>query len=320
MRRDKSRLYKNIMKTTRRIFTKNLIFAAVALAFGGIAQSAQAAISVVATLPELGAITKEVGGSNVSVYTIARVNRDYHTIEARPSDVMRVSQAKLLVKTGMQFESWITALTNATGNRSLMAGGANVVNASAGIRRLDVPTTQISGASGDIHVDGNPHFYYDPVYAKFIARNVLKGLLRVDAKNAAEYRANYVRFNAQIDARMKTWTRQLAPFRGKNVVTYHENYAYFLRRFGLREYGHLEARPGIPPSAGHVSQLIASMKRDGVKAVVIESIYPTRFADLVQRQTGAKYVVAPYSVGSLGTTSYFNFMDKLVASFRSALD
>lgn len=320
MRRDKSRLYKNTMKTTRRIFTKNLIFAAVALAFGGIAQSAQAAISVVATLPELGAITKEVGGSNVSVYTIARVNRDYHTIEARPSDVMRVSQAKLLVKTGMQFESWITALTNATGNRSLMAGGANVVNASAGIRRLDVPTTQISGASGDIHVDGNPHFYYDPVYAKFIARNVLKGLLRVDAKNAVEYRANYVRFNAQIDARMKTWTRQLAPFRGKNVVTYHENYAYFLRRFGLREYGHLEARPGIPPSAGHVSQLIASMKRDGVKAVVIESIYPTRFADLVQRQTGAKYVVAPYSVGSLGTTSYFNFMDKLVASFRSALD
>lgn len=320
MRRDKSRLYKNIMKTTRRIFTKNLIFAAVALAFGGIAQSAQAAISVVATLPELGAITKEVGGSNVSVYTIARVNRDYHTIEARPSDVMRVSQAKLLVKTGMQFESWITALTNATGNRSLMAGGANVVNASAGIRRLDVPTTQISGASGDIHVDGNPHFYYDPVYAKFIARNVLKGLLRVDAKNASEYRANYVRFNTQIDARMKTWTRQLAPFRGKNVVTYHVNYAYFLRRFGLREYGHLEARPGIPPSAGHVSQLIASMKRDGVKAVVIESIYPTRFADLVQRQTGAKYVVAPYSVGSLGTTSYFNFMDKLVASFRSALD
>ena len=307
------------MKTTRRKFTKNLILAAATLLVGGVAQSAQAAIPVVATLPELAAITKEVGGANVSVYSIAKVNRDYHKIEPRPSDVSRVSQAKLIVRTGMQFEMWMDSLANATGNSRFMGNGAAVVNASAGIRRLDVPTTQISGASGDVHVDGNPHFYYDPIYAKFIARNILKGLIRVDAGHAAAYRANYLRFNAEIDAHMVGWKRQLAPFAGKPVVTYHENYAYFLRRFGLREYGHLEVRPGIPPSAGHVSALIANMKRDHVRALVIESIYPTRFADLVQRQTGDKYVVAPYSVGSLGTTNYFNFMDKLVASFRTAL-
>ena len=110
---------------------------------------------MVATLPEIASITKEVGGDNVSVYTVARANRDYHTIEPRPSDVTRVAQAKLLVRTGMQFEMWMDALTNATGNRSLMSGGGAVVNASAGIRRLEVPTSQITGASGDIHVDGN---------------------------------------------------------------------------------------------------------------------------------------------------------------------
>jgi zinc/manganese transport system substrate-binding protein len=307
------------MKITRRTFTQNLFLAAATLMVGGLAQSAQAAISVVATLPELAAITKEVGGADVSVYTIAKANRDYHQVEPRPSDVSRVSHAKLIVRTGMQFEMWMDSLANATGNSGFMGNGANVVNASAGIRRLDVPTTQISGASGDVHVDGNPHFYYDPVYSKFIARNILRGLIRVDANHAAAYRANYVRFNSQVDAHMAVWTRELAPFRGKNVVTYHENYAYFLRRFGLREYGHLETRPGIPPSAGHVSSLIANMKRDHVRALVIESIYPTRFADLVQRQTGDKYVIAPYSVGSLGTTNYFNFMDKMVGSFRQAL-
>ncbi len=306
------------MKLTRRIFSKNLILAGAALLVGSVAQ-AQAAISVVATIPELAAITREVGGAKVSVYTIAKANRDYHQIEPRPSDVSRVSQAKLLVRTGMQFEMWMDALANATGNQNLMGNGAAVVNAGAGIRRLDVPTTQISGASGDIHIDGNPHFYYDPIYAKFVARNILKGLIRVDAKNANAYRANYLRFNAEIDARMVGWKRGLAPFAGKSVVTYHENYAYFLRRFGLREFGHLEAKPGIPPSAGHIRALIANMKKSNVRAVAIESIYPTRFGDLISRQTGAKYVVAPYSVGSLGTTNYFNFMDKMVASFRTAL-
>jgi len=306
-------------KITRRLAVKIVVSMLATLSFGVFANGAQAAISVVATLPELGAITKEVGGTNVSVYTIARANRDYHQVEPRPSDVSRVSQAKLIVRTGMQFEMWMDALANATGNSSFMANGANVVNASAGIPRLDIPMTQINGASGDIHVDGNPHFFYDPIYAKFVARNILKGLIRVDGSHAAAYRANYVRFNAQIDARMVGWKRELAPFRGKSVVTYHENYAYFFRRFGLREYGHLETKPGIPPSAGHIKALVANMKRDGVKAVVIESIYPTRFADLVQRQTGDKYVIAPYSVGSLGTTNYFNFMDKMVASFRQAL-
>ncbi len=307
------------MQTTRRTFAKTVFMAAATLLLGGMAQSAQAAIPVVATLPELAAITREVGGADVSVYSVARPNRDYHQIEPRPSDVSRVAQAKLIVRTGMQFEMWMDSLANATGNSSLMPNGANVVNCSAGIRRLDVPTTQINGASGDVHVDGNPHFYYDPVYAKFIARNILKGLIRVDGAHAGNYRANYLRFNAQIDAHMVTWRRELAPFAGKSVVTYHENFAYFLRRFGLREFGHLEPKPGIPPSAGHVSALIANMKANGVRAVVIESIYPTRFADLIARRTGAHYVVAPYSIGSEGTTNYFNFMDKLVASFHEAL-
>lgn len=309
------------MKTqfTRRKAVSIFVLGAIALASNTFAHSAQAAINVVATIPELAAISKEVGGDNVSVYSIAKPNRDYHQIEARPSDVTRVANAELLVRTGMQFEMWADALANATGNRSLMSGGGAVVNAGAGVRRLEVPTTQISGASGDIHVDGNPHFYYDPIYAKFVARNILKGLVRVDAKNASEYRANYTRFNAQIDSRMKVWTAQLAPYRGKSVVTYHKNFAYFMRRFGLREYGNLEAKPGIPPSAKHVSALIANMKRDNMKAVVIESIYPTRFADLIKRQTGAQYEIAPFSVGSLGTTNYFNFMDKLVGSFRKAL-
>lgn len=280
---------------------------------------AQAAINVVATVPELAEITRQVGGKNVSVYSIARPNRDYHRVDALPSDVQRVARAKLIVAGGMDLELWMTALLNAAANRNLNRGGSGYVDASQGVRRLEIPTSQITGASGDIHVEGNPHIWYDPIYGKFIARNVLRGLLRVDPAHAADYRANYVRFNAEIDRRMTGWKAALAPYAGRPVVTYHKNYAYFLRRFGLREYGNLEPKPGIPPSAGHVSALISSMKRDGVRAVVVESIYPTRWANLIQRQAGIKYVVAPYSVGALGTRDYFSFMDLMVSRFKQAL-
>ena len=295
--------------------------AALAASLGTIALAtpAHAAIKVVATLPELACITKAVGGDKVDVYSVARIGRDYHTIEARPSDVSRTSGAKLLVRTGMQFEMWMDPLANATGQRYLMAGGAGVIDASVGVRRDDVPSHQINGASGDIHVDGNPHFFYDPIYGKFIARNVLKGLIRVDAANADTYRANYVKFNAEIDRRMVGWKRELAPYAGQDVITYHLNFAYFLRRFGLREYGHLEPKPGLPPSASHINALINNMKRDKVKAVVIESIYPTRFADLIQRQTGVKYAVAPYSPSSISADAYFNQIDGIVDAFKKAL-
>ncbi|HEX8834072.1 MAG TPA: metal ABC transporter substrate-binding protein [Abditibacteriaceae bacterium] len=291
-----------------------------ALSLTALAAPSRAEIKVVATLPELACITEAVGGKEVSVYAIAKPNRDYHTIEPRPSDVSRTAGAKLLVRTGMGLDSWMNALANATGDRKLMAGGSAVVDCSAGVRRIDVPTQSLSGASGDVHVDGNPHFFYDPIYGKFAARNILRGLIRVDGGNAAYYRRNYVMFNAEIDRRMAGWKRDLAPFAGRPVVTYHENYAYFIKRFGLREYGHLEPKPGLPPSAGHINSLIGNMKRDGVKAVVIESIYPTRYADFMKRQAGIKYVVAPYSAGSISGVGYINFIDRLVDSFRKALD
>lgn len=291
----------------------------IALAATLYAAPTHAAISVATTLPEFADIAKRVGGDNVSVFSIAVPDRDYHRIEARPSDVQRVAKARLLVRSGMSFELWADALVNASGNKSFQPGGAGYVDASAGIQRLEVPSQQVTGASGDIHADGNPHFYYDPVYGKFIARNIVKGLIRVDPKNADEYRANYEKFNDEIDKRMEGWKKELAPYAGRRVVTYHKSYAYFMRRFGLEQFGTIEAKPGIPPSAGHVNDLIQDMKRDKIKAVVIDTIYPKRFPDLVTRETGAKYSLAPYSVGSLGTTSYFGLVDRLVDSFKQAL-
>ena len=283
------------------------------------AQSANAAIDVVASTPELAAITKAVGGADVTVYSIAKPNQDYHTIEPRPSDVARIARAKLIVRTGLSLDMWMDSLLNAAGNGALNRGGSGYVDASAGIPTLEKPAGSITGASGDVHPQGNPHYYYDPVYAKYAARSIARGLIRVDAAHAADYRAGLGNFYKAIDARMPTWTAALAPDRGKSLVTYHSNYNYFLRRFGISQYGTLEPVPGIAPSAAHLSQLAAQMKRDGVKGILIEQIYPARYADLLKRQTGAAYQVAPYSVTSQTQDGYLNLIDTLVAKTKAAL-
>jgi len=293
-----------------------------ALVFGTLAVSkpALAATDIIASIPELGAIAKAVGGDEVSVYSIAKPNQDYHSIEPRPSDVARISKADLIVRSGRSLDMWMDSLMNAAGNSRLNRGGAGYVDASQNIPIIELPDGSISGASGDVHPEGNPHYYYDPIYAKFVAQNVLRGLVRVDAKNADTYRANFLSFNKAIDAKMVGWNQTLSPFAGKPIVTYHRSFNYFLRRFGIRQYGTLEPKPGIPPTAKHIAGLIANIKRDKVRGILVESIYPKRFADLVSRETGAKYELAPYSVTTLTEAGYFGLIDSLVNKTKSTLD
>lgn len=304
-----------------KIALRGLFVAAIGLALAaGISVSpAVAAIDVVAATPELADIAKEIGGSKVFVYSIAKPNQDYHMIEPRPSDVSRIRRADMVVRVGLDLDMWLDSLMNAASNPRVRKGGAGYVDASVGIKRLEVPKESINGASGDIHVYGNPHYFYDPDNGKIIAHNVLEGLIRISPSNKAAFQENYEQFAREIDRRTAQWERELAPYKGKRVVTYHQSAIYFIRRFGLRGFGTLEVKPGIPPSASHVSGLIKRMKDEHVTAMAIESIYPKRFPDLIKRETGADYVVVPYSVGSLGTKSYIDMIDMWVNRYKQTL-
>ncbi|MCE5321978.1 metal ABC transporter substrate-binding protein [bacterium] len=298
---------------------KVLMRTALILALLCIATSAIAAINIVASTPELADIAKQVGGSKVHVYSIAKANQDYHMIEPRPSDVSKIARADMVVRVGLDLDLWFDALSNAAGNPKVRLGARGYVDASEGIKKLEVPKGQITGASGDIHVCGNPHYFYDPENAKIIANNILECLERVSPSNKSVFIDNYKDFTEKIDNKMGQWKKELAPYKGEYVVTYHQSAIYFLRRFGLKAFGTLEVKPGIPPSASHISSLIKRMKNDHVKSVVIESIYPKRFPDLIKRQTDAKYQVVPYSVGSMGTKSYIDLIDTWVDKYILAL-
>ena len=278
-----------------------------------------ATMEIVASTPELADIAKVIGGEVVDVYSIAKPNQDYHMIEPRPSDVARISRAYVVLKVGMDLDMWMDALINASGNSQVMPGGAGFVDCSAGITKLQVPTESITGASGDIHVQGNPHYFYDPYNAEIIAHNIVHGLNTVypAGREYFNYRADW--YIHEIDRLLRGWMKDLAPYQGGQVVTYHESAVYFLKRFGLGQFGTLEVRPGIPPSAAHVQNLIGAMKANGVRAIAVESIYPRQYPDMVARETGAREVIVPYSVGSMGTSSYFELIGKWVAKYKEAL-
>lgn len=286
----------------------------IALAWLGLAPGAQAALKVVTSTPELASIAREVGGSRISVGSLAQPDQDYHKVEARPSYVRRVSQADLLVRIGMDMDLWMDAVINAARNSRVARGGPGYVDASAMIRKLEIPHASITGASGDIHVMGNPHYWLDPGNGKVIAYEILLGLRKVDPKNASTFDKNYRSFIARIDAKIKHWDAQMARFRGHPVVAYHDEWIYFYKRFGLSAFGYLEPKPGIPPSAGHISSLITRMKSAHVKAVIVPSIYPMRFPQTVSKATGAEVVKVPYSVGAMGTKDYIDYIDSIVTA------
>jgi len=297
---------------------KRILITVITAAMACCAASCSAALKVVTTTPELESIAKSIGGAHVSMVSLARPDQDYHKVEARPTDVTRVASADVVVRVGMDLDLWMDGVLQAARNRAVMKGGTGYVDASEMIRRQEVPRGQISGASGDIHVEGNPHYWLDPGNGKVIAYEILLGLRKVDPAHASAYDSAYRRFSSEIDAKMGKWDSELRPLRGRPVVAYHDEWVYFYRRFDLKAFGYLEPKPGIPPSAGHVSHLITEMKGAGVKLVLVPSIYPLRFPEMVAKETGAKVARVPYSVGSMGTESYIDYIDAIVAATARA--
>jgi zinc/manganese transport system substrate-binding protein len=289
------------------------------LAFG--AARAEAKVRVVAATDNLAWVTQQIGGSQVSVEYLARGDQDPHQIDARPSQVVKLARADMLVRIGMDLDLWLDPLIDAARNPKVARGGRGYVDAHVGLRPLEVPSGKLDPSMGDIHVYGNPHYEFSPeVMRTVVARNISEGLSRVDPGNAATYRSNYSSLSARIEEAEKRWRAKLAPYRGRPVVTYHKTFPYLLQYFGLKEFDNVEPRPGIEPSAGHVAQVARDMKQNGVKAIITESYRSRRFSDLLAKQSGGVVVSIPGGVGGeKGIDSYFALMDAIVNRIAGAL-
>ena len=301
------------MKNLTRIF---LSLAPLAI----IATAADAKIKVVATLPDLASLAREVGGDKVDVSAMAKPTEDSHFVDARPSFVVQLRSADVLIDGGAELElGWLPPLLQNARNPKLEVGKPGRVQASQGVRLMNVPAN-VTRAAGDVHALGNPHFMTDPIIAKTVALHIAQSFAAIDAPNAAFYDANYKKFEATINTKLQEWGATMLPFKGQSVVAYHDSWVYFAHRFGLNIDIFLEPKPGIPPSPSHLAEVIEKMKAQKIKAIIVEPFHDRKIAEKVASSTGAKVVDFAQYPGALpNTDSYVKLIDALVSRLAAAL-
>ena len=277
-------------------------------------------LRVVATTPDLGALAREIGGDRVEITALAKPTEDPHFVDARPSLIVTLNRADMLIDGGAELEiGWLPALLQGVRNTKIASGAPGRVSAAAGVTMLDVPAS-LDRSRGDVHALGNPHFMLDPVNVRLIAAQIADHLAQVDAASAEQYRANFQRFNGRLDAKLTEWQAQLAPFRGAKIVTYHRDFVYLAARFNLDVVTTLEERPGIAPSPAHVAQVIRTMREQSARVILVQPYQNRRTAETVARQTEAVVLDMPQQPGvAQNTDTYFTLMDYLIRTLAGAL-
>jgi zinc/manganese transport system substrate-binding protein len=276
---------------------KQIVLVALSIALCGSA-NALAAIDVITSTEDLASIVREVGGDKVTVEALARGYQDPHYVEAKPSFILKLNRADLLVVVGRELEiAWLPALITQSRNSRIQPGAAGYLDASRTARILDIPTGQITRAMGDVHPQGNPHYWLDPENGRRIAQAVQEKLSELSRTDAPYFAQRLADFDRRLREATGRWKTAMAPYKGTKVVTYHRSWSNFVDAFGLDVVGYVEPKPGIPPSPGHTLNLEQEMKRQNVKIVLVEPYFDLKTPSAISRDTGAKVVVLLPSVG-----------------------
>lgn len=297
---------------------RSLATTALMLLLGG---SAQATVNVVATTEDLAALAREVGGDKVQVTAIARGYQDPHFVEAKPSFIFTLNKADLLILVGKELEiGWLPPLITQSRNPKIQSSGAGYLDASLTAKILEIPQGQLTRAMGDVHPQGNPHYWLDPGNGRRIALAIQQKLSAMSPADAAYFSNRYADFDRRLAEAEQRWDAAMAPYRGTKVVTYHRSWPNFCERFGLDVVGYVEPKPGIPPSPAHTLALQTEIKRAGIKVILVEPYFDLKTPNAIGRATGATVVVLAPSVGAeKEITDYLKLFDYNVNKVVSAI-
>jgi ABC-type Zn uptake system ZnuABC Zn-binding protein ZnuA len=285
---------------------KNLLVAALLV----LPSLASAKVQVVTTTEDLAALAREVGGDLVEAQSIARGYEDPHFVQAKPSYLLKLKRADLFVQIGLELEvSWAGSLLTSARNSKILPGNPGFLEASEGCDILEKPAS-VDRSQGDVHPLGNPHYWLDPANGRVVARAIAGRLAELDAAHAADYRANLAAFEKRLDAKSAEWAKLAAPLKGLSVVTYHNSWPNFVKRFGLRVANFIEPRPGIPPSPAHVQDLERQIAREKIALILIEPYFDDKLPKKIADNANARLVILPPSVGAVPEIkTYFDLFD-----------
>jgi zinc/manganese transport system substrate-binding protein len=281
-----------------------------------LASPALAEIRIVATLPWIGSLAREIGRDRVTVTVLAKPNQDAHYLEAKPSMILAARKADIIMYNGLDLEvGYLPLIIELSKNPKLMPGKTGNFDCSQFVSVIEKPTGGLDRSMGDVHPFGNPHYNYSASNMLRVAEGMARLLAEAYRANAGYYRANYDAFAERMKEKEKEW--RAVPLKGKKFIAYHKYFEYFAGEFRFQIAGYVEPKPGIPPSAGHIEGLVATMKSISPDGILVTPAYGLKEAEFLSSKTGVKAIVLPHDVGSMpGTDDWFSFMDKVVKSLQ----
>jgi ABC-type Zn uptake system ZnuABC Zn-binding protein ZnuA len=271
---------------------------------------------------DLASLAQEIGVDKVDVESVARGYQDPHYVDPKPSFLLKLSKAELLIVVGLELEiGWLPPLITQSSNPRIQVGAPGYFDASRYARILEIPTGQVTRAEGDVHPLGNPHYWLDPENGLRISKGIADKLSEMRPNDAAYFAQRYSSFEQRLKEADQKWLAEMKPYSGRKIVTYHRSWPNFAEHFNLNVVGYVEPRPGIPPSPQHTVELIGLMKRDGVKVIVVEPYFDLKTPNSIARETGGIVVVLMPSVGGeKEITDYFKLFDYDIAKLKKAFD
>jgi ABC-type Zn uptake system ZnuABC Zn-binding protein ZnuA len=332
--------------------TRNRILVLMMNAILALPLAADATVKVVTTVQDYAAVARDIGGNRVEVEAIVAGNADAHFIKPKPSFAIMLREADLFVSTGLDLELWAPVLVNKAGNRKIVDGAEGYVSASHGLQLLEIPAS-MDRSAGDVHIYGNPHITTSPLNMAVVARNIATGLCKIDPQGCDAYKLNLEDFTDRLARRLYGdrlpellgtdaldplarsgrlvpfleeyglldelggWLGEAMPVRGEKLVCYHKNWIYFTTLFGLSVVDYVEPKPGIPPTARHVAELVKRIEDEDIRVLLTANYFERRKPELIAERTGIVPVVVPmYVGGEPDVDTYFDLVDLWLARLR----
>ncbi len=278
-------------------------------------------LNVITATTDMAALAQEVGGDHISVESLAKGYQDPHFVEPKPSFLLKLRQADVLITVGLQLEiGWLPPLITQSGNARIQVGASGYLDASQFAEILDIPTGPVTRAMGDVHPLGNPHYWLDPDNGRRLARGFAQKFGELDPPDTAYFQERFQDFDKRLSAAEQKWDAEMAPYKGRKLVTYHNSFPNFAKHFHLNVIGYIEPRPGIPPTPSHTIELIGLMKRENCKLAIVEPYFDLKTPNSIGAATGAKVVVyLPSVAGEKQVTNYFELFDYDIGLITKAL-
>lgn len=281
---------------------------------------AWASLNIFATVPEWGALAKEIGGEQVTVYTATTAFQDPHRIEAKPSLLAQARRAQLVIAAGADLEiGWLPLVVRDSGNSAIQPGRPGYFAAADYVNRLDVPTV-LDRAHGDVHAAGNPHTHLNPHNVLKVGEALAGRMAELDAANAAAYQSGFKAFAGKWQLAMARWEKAAAPLRGVPVLVHHSSFTYLVNWLGMKEVGALEPKPGIEPTSGHLSGLLARQQTTPARMVLRAAYNQDGPSQWIAGKAGLPAVLLPYTVGGTAEAKdLFGLFDDTLQRLLKAL-